>query len=142
MVLWQAWYWRVRTLSGPPSTPRPWQLLGDWDRPSSCVSLRLLLKVFPLLCARAVRSWNLVLFLRVLVSGSHCSGWLGVAYEYEIWILRETTFFVGAMLGSTVDTCSASVLWLWTNFTHVSTMRQTRILKRFLHSVEWRSVPS
>ena len=76
------------------TTPRPWQLLGDWDRPSSCVSLRLLLKVFPLLCARAVRTWNLVHFLRVLVSGSHCSGCLGVADEYEDWILRETTFFV------------------------------------------------
>ena len=34
----------------------------------------------------------------------------GVAFEYEYWILRETTFFVGAMLGTTVDTCSASVL--------------------------------
>ena len=53
---WQARYWRVRFFSGPPSTPRPWH----WDRPSSCVSLRLLLKVFPLLCARAVRTWNLV----------------------------------------------------------------------------------
>ena len=28
----------------------------------------------------------------VLVSGSHCSGCLGVAYEYESWILREMTF--------------------------------------------------
>ena len=52
----------------------------------------------------------------VLVSGSPCSGCLGVAYEFENWILRETTFFVGAMLGTTVDTCSASVLWwLWKN---------------------------
>ena len=142
MVLWQAWYWRVRTLSGTPSTPRPWQLLGDWDRPSSCVSLRTLLKVFPLLYARPIRTRNLVHFLRVLVSGSHCSGCLGVADEFENWILRETTFFVGAMLGSTVDTCSASVLWLWTNFTYVSTMRQTRILKRFLHSIKWITVPS
>ena len=46
----------------------------------------------------------------VLVSGSPCSGCLGVAYEYEYWILREMTFFVGAMLGTIVDTCSASVL--------------------------------
>ena len=49
--------------------------LGDWDRSSSCVSLRTLLKEFPVLCARAVRSWNLVhyffesLLLAVLVPG-------------------------------------------------------------------------
>ena len=38
--------------------------LGDWDRPSSCVSLRTLLKEFPVLCARAVRTWNLVHYFR------------------------------------------------------------------------------
>ena len=63
--------------------------------PSSCVSLRLLLKEFPVLCARAVRTWNLVLYFRVLVSCSHCSGRLGVAFEYENWILREMTFIRG-----------------------------------------------
>ena len=31
----------------------------------------------------------------VLASGSHCSGCLGVAYEYESWILREMTFLRG-----------------------------------------------
>ena len=31
----------------------------------------------------------------VLVSGSPCSGSLGVAYEYESWILREMTFLRG-----------------------------------------------
>ena len=71
------------------------------------------LEEFLVHCARAVRT-----YFRVLVSGSHCSACLGVADEYENWILRETTLFVGAMLGSTVDTCSASVLWLWTYFTH------------------------
>ena len=86
--------------------------------PSSCASLRLLLEEFPVHCARAVRTLNLVHYFRVLVSGSHFSGCLGVADEYDNWILREMTFFVGAMLGSTVDTCSASVLWLWTYFTH------------------------
>ena len=55
----------------------------------------------------------------VFVSGSLCSGRLGVAYEYEKWTFREITVFVGAILGSTVDTCSASVLlWLWTYLTH------------------------
>ena len=58
----------------------------------------------------------------VLVSGSLCSGRLGVADEYENEILGEITVFVGATLGSTVDTCSASVLWwLWTYFTHFLT---------------------
>ena len=72
----------------------------------------------PVQCARAVRTLNLVHYFRVLVSGSHRSGCLGVADEYENWILRETTFFVGAMLDFSVDTCSASVLWLWTYFTY------------------------
>ena len=49
-------------------------------------------------------------FLRVLVSGSTCSGCLGVADEYENWILREILFFLGAMLGSTVGTVHASTL--------------------------------
>ena len=92
--------------------------LGDgWDGASSCVSPRMLLKVFPALRARAVRTW--VHYFRVPVSGSHCSGRLGVAYECENWNFRKMTFFVGAILGSTVDTCSSSVLWLLCkNFTH------------------------
>ena len=36
-----------------------------------------------------------MLYFRVLVSGSHCSVCLGVAYEYENWILREMTFIRG-----------------------------------------------
>ena len=52
----------------------------------------------------------------VLVSGSPCSGCLGVAYVFENWILRETTFFVGAMIGTTVHTVLRRVLrWLWNN---------------------------
>ena len=43
-------------------------------------------------CARAVRTWNVVLYFRVLVSGGHCSGCLGVAYEYENWILLVMTY--------------------------------------------------
>ena len=34
-------------------------------------------------------------FLRVLASGSSCSGCLGVAFEFENWILRETDFLRG-----------------------------------------------
>ena len=116
VVLWQAWYWRVCTLSGPPSTQRPWQLMGDWDRPSSCVSLRTLLKEFPVLCARAVRTSNLVHYFRCPCIWQFLFWVSGCCIWYENWILRETTFFVGAMLGTTVDTCSVSVLWwLWKN---------------------------
>ena len=84
--------------------------------PSSCVSLRTLWKIF-LSCALAwfaLGIWCIVSV--VLVSGSHCSGRLGVA---EDWIFREMSLSVGAMLGSTVDTCSASARWwLRRYFTH------------------------
>ena len=63
--------------------------------PSSCVSLRMLLEEFPVLCSRVVRTWNLVHYFRVPASGSHCSGRLGVAYEYENWIFWEMTSFRG-----------------------------------------------
>ena len=87
---------------------------------SSCVSLWMLLEAFPVLCARAVRPWNLVHYFHVRVSGSHCFGHLGVAHDCENWIFREMTFFVVAMHGTKVDTCSASVLWrLWMIFTHL-----------------------
>ena len=75
-------------------------------------------KVFPVPCARAVRTWNFVHYFPCPGSGSHCSGCLMLLMSSKIGFLRETTFFVGAMLGSTVDTCSASVLWLWTYFPH------------------------
>ena len=53
-----------------------------------------------------------------LVPGSHCSLRLVLRRSAENWISREMSISVGAMLGSTVDTCYASVLgWLWMNFT-------------------------
>ena len=39
--------------------------------PLSCVSLRMLLEEFPFLCARVVRTWNLVLCFRCPCTGSH-----------------------------------------------------------------------
>ena len=104
--------------------------------PSSCVSLRELLEAFPHLCARAVRTWNLVHYFSVPVSGSHCSGRLGVALGCENWIFREMTSFVVAMLGTTVDTCSASVLrGLWKNL-HISYVAADLISEALLlHSV-------
>ena len=70
-----------------------------------------------------------------------------------VWVLLRNTehvFFlvmsisVGAMLGLTVDTRSASVLWrLWMNFTHFLRCGRTRILKcSFPTRFDWRSVPS
>ena len=91
--------WRVRLGRGPRHAP----VYGCF-----CMNF---------LCSRCSHL-NLVHSYCVPVSGSHCSARLGVAYVYENWILPKMTFFVGAILGLTVDTCSASVLWLWTNFTH------------------------
>ena len=110
------WCWRVSFWS-TLLPRRSWQPLVDWDGSSSCVSLRLLLKEFPVLCARAVRTWNLVHYFRVLVCGSHCSGCLGVAYEYENWILREMTFLrvCNAWFYSGYMLCVSTLLW--TNFT-------------------------
>ena len=47
----------------------------------------------------------------VLVSGSYCSGRLGVAEEFGKLEFSGDAFFVGTTLGLTVDTCSASELW-------------------------------
>ena len=110
------WWWVDPSGLGTKSLVA-WVMAGTG--PSSCASPRMLLIAFPVLCARAVPTWNLVHYFRVLVSDSHCSGRLGVAHDCENWIFREMTFFVVAILGSTRDTCSASVLrWLWMNFTH------------------------
>ena len=52
------------------------------------------LRVFLSLCSRSSHLESGTLFLRVLASGSHCSGCLvsGVAFVYESWILWEMTF--------------------------------------------------
>ena len=83
---------------------------GDgWD--GALVMRQLTDAIESISCLSCSRCSHLEYF-RVHVAGSHCSGRVGVAYEYENWNFREMTFFVGAILGSTVDTCSASVLWL------------------------------
>ena len=57
----------------------------------------------------------------VLVSGSHCSGRLRVAYEYENWMFSgDVSFRWWQCFATTVDTCSASVL--------------RRALEEFLHT--------
>ena len=79
-----------------------------FGRISSCV---------PVLCARAVRTWNLVHYFLCPCFWQLGSGRLGIAEEYGNCFFLEMSISVGAMLGTTVDTCSsASVLWwLWKN---------------------------
>ena len=84
------WWW-VETSGLGTRSLVAWVMAGTG--PLSCASPRMLLEAFPVLCARAVRTWNLVHYFRFPVSGSHCSGRLGVAYDCENWIFREMTFF-------------------------------------------------
>ena len=140
----RAWCWRVR-LSGPPSHPDDHGSLGvAGTGPSSCVSLRVLLKVFLVLCARAVRTWNLVHYFCVPASGSHCSGRLGVAHEYDDGIFREMPLFRGCntWLDSGYMLC-VSTLATMDEFHSSSTLRRTQTLKlSFSIRFGWRSVPS
>ena len=104
-----------------------WKLLAAWVKagtgPSSCVSLRLLVEVFRrvflsfVLAQFALGTWYIISFaLRILLSRSLC---VRVAFGVQLWIFREILqLLVGAFLGSTVDTCSASVLGVWKNCTH------------------------
>ena len=117
---------------------------GRLDRPSSCVSLRLLLKEFPVLCARAVRSWNLVhyffvsLLLAVLVPG--------------VWVLLMSSKigFFGRRLSSWVQCLVQQWIHVLRQYSGdfgriytFSTWWQTRSLKLcFSIRFEWRSVPS
>ena len=81
--------------------------------PSSRQSTEALRSLSFLFAACAVRTWNLV---KLFPSRSLC---VGVACGVQHWIFREILqLLVGAILGSTVDTCSASVLGVWTNCTH------------------------
>ena len=107
---WQARYWRVRFLSGPPShgdhgsfletgtCPRHASVYGGFEK-----------FVLSFALARLAREiWyiiSVVLYLAVIVLGV----WV-LLRSTENWILREMTFFVGAMLGSAVDTVHASTL--------------------------------
>ena len=53
-----------------------------------------------------------------LSSVSGCCMW-----NADHWILHEMTWSMGATLGSTMVTCSASVLGFWTNFTQIPRCR-------------------
>ena len=54
--------WLVETSGLVSRSLAAWVMAGTG--PSSCVSLRTLLKEFPVLCARAVRTWNLGHYFR------------------------------------------------------------------------------
>ena len=101
----------------------------------------MLFEEFPLFCDRAVRAWNLVhyfpltLYLAVIVLG---------VWEYGNFFFGEVSVFVGAILSSTVVTCSATVLWwLLTDFTHFLRCARFESQSVALPSVaKRRSVPS
>ena len=76
--------------------------------PSSCVSLRLLVEEFRRVF---LRSSPLSLLLAVIVPGV----WV-LLRSTETWIFREMFISVGAMLCTTVDTCSSGALEEFTHF--------------------------
>ena len=84
---------------------------------------------FPgLLALFALEIWCIISF--DLVSGSYLFYVWVLLVEYSHWILREMTWSMGAMLGSTVDMgrdCDST--WLLDEFHTISALRQTRILK-------------
>ena len=67
----------------------------------------------------ALGFWYIISFtLCIWQSRSLC---VGVAFGVQLWIFRELLLLlVGAFLGSTVDTCSASVLGVGKNCNTVS----------------------
>ena len=116
---WQAWYWRVRFLSRPPSYPDDHGSFGEaGTMPSSCASPRRLLEEFPVLCARAVRTWNLVHFSVDFVPGSHCSGRLGVTFENGKLDFTGDVCFRGCNTWFDSGYTATVLWWLWTNCTH------------------------
>ena len=81
-------------------------------------SPRRLLEVFLILDLLALFALgNGAIFLYDLVSGSLSSVSGCCTWNTDSWILREMTWSMGAMLGSTVGLVSATVLGFGTNFT-------------------------
>ena len=80
------------------------------SRPSSCVSLLWLLGEFPAFLARAVPTCTFGAFFRLgVVSGSHMSCVWVLPVDYYSGFFGRFCGYSCAMLGSTVDTCSATV---------------------------------
>ena len=119
----------MRILSGSPSYPDDHGSLGEAGTgPSSCVSQRMLFEKFPILCARAVRTWFIISV--DLEPCSHCPLRLGVAVEYGKMDFTGDVYFRGcnAWFDSEYMLCSSTSVGM--NELHTfSTLRQTRILK-------------
>ena len=97
------------------------------------------LEEFLVLCARAVRTWYLCFLSIVLVFGSHYSGRLGVAEEFGNWDFSGDVYFrwCNALYNSGYMLCVSTLVALDVLHTF-STLRQTRILKRFFSiRFEW-----
>ena len=98
--------------------------------PSSCVSLRMLLEEFPVLCARAARTWNLVHHLRCPCTWQSLFGASGCFFSIRKLDLRETTVFVGCNIWFDIGHMFCdSTLVAMDEFHTFSALRQTRILK-------------
>ena len=98
----------------------------------SHVSLRRLSEEFPFLgfLARAVRNWKYgALFPYGLIFGSHVSCVWVSHVEYTIGFFGRCCDSLGAMAGSTVDTCSHQYLALSDEFCTLSKVKWTRILR-------------
>ena len=97
---------------------------------------------FPgLLALFALEIWCIIPF--DLVSGSYLFYVWVLFVEYCHWILREMTWSMSAMFGSTVDMGTATVLGFWTNFTQSLRCGRLESCSVALPSVaERRSVPS
>ena len=139
---WSSWHWRVRILSGPPSieTHDSFWETGTGPRHASgyvCVWKNFLSFVLAQFALGICAFFPLSLYLAVIIPGV----WV-LQRSSEIGIFREMSISVGAMLCTTVDTCSASVLWwLWTYFTHFLRCGRLEILKHFFSiRFEWREV--
>ena len=87
----------------------PWEYRPSLGS-SSCVSLLWRLGEFHAFLARAVHTWNLgAFFRRGVVSGSHMSCVWVLPVNIGNEFFERFCGYSCAMLGSTVDTCSATV---------------------------------
>ena len=110
-------------LSGPPSysSVRSSRLWGLRRGPSSYVSQRRTSEEFLFVgsCSRCshLEIWCIIsLWPRIRQSGFLCLG--DTCGVQIIGFFGRFCGYSGAMLGSTVDTCFASVLCLWMNYAH------------------------
>ena len=125
---WQAWYWRVRFLFGPPSTPTSFWEAGTGPRHASAYGCSRKNFLSFALALFALGIWCIISV--VLVSGSHCSGRLGVAEEYGTLVFSGDDCFRGCNAWFDIGYMfCVSTLVAMDEFHTFSASRQTRILK-------------